>query len=139
MEKYKYNSLREKIAAEKAARQEKYERFSQIWQRAMEEGHKAAMSCTPRAMGVYDPSSGENWIVAEGPCGFAEIRLSKGNTSFARWAKKNAGFQKHYYGGLYYWVSAYNQSMERKYAFAKAACEVLRAADVDCYPTSRMD
>jgi hypothetical protein len=136
---YKYNSLREKIAAEKAERQQKYATFEQTWQRAVTAGHEAALECTPKAMGVYDPVTGDGWLVHEGPCGFAEIRLSKGNTSFARWAKKNAGFKKHYYGGLYYWVSNYNQSMERKYAFAKAACDVLRASGVDCFPTSRMD
>ena len=134
-----YNSLREKIAAEKTERQERYASFATIWERAIEQGHKAAMSCTPEPMRVYAPQSGQQWFESEGPCGFAEVRLSKGNTSFARWAKKNAGFEKHYYGGLYHWVSAYNQSMERKYSFARAACEVLKENGIDCYATSRMD
>tara|TARA_R110000822_G_scaffold8669_1_gene33985 strand:+ start:75 stop:488 length:414 start_codon:yes stop_codon:yes gene_type:complete len=134
-----YNSLREKIAAEKTERQERYASFAILWERAREAGHKAAMSCTPEPMGVYDPGSGERWTVAEGPCGFAEVRLSKGNTSFARWAKGNAGFQKHYNGGLYHWISAYNQSMDRKQAFARAACEVLKEDGIACYATSHMD
>ena len=134
-----YSSLREKIAAEKIERQERYASFAILWERAYAEGHKAAMACTPNPMVVVDPQSGEEWIVSDGACGFAEIRLSKGSTSFARWAKKNAGFEKHYYGGLYHWISAYNQSMERKYAFAKAACEVLKENGIDCFPTSRMD
>ena len=134
-----YNSLREKIAAEKTERQERYASFAILWERARVAGHMAALSCTPQPMGVYDPGSGERWTVAEGPCGFAEVRLSRGNTSFARWAKKNAAFQKHGYGGLSYWVSAYNQSMAKKKAFADAACKVLRDANIDCYATSRMD
>ena len=134
-----YNSLREKIAAEKIERQERYASFAILWERARVAGHMAALSCTPQPMGVYDPGSGERWTVAEGPCGFAEVRLRKGTPSFPPWAKKNAGFEKSYNGGLYHWVCAYNQSMAKKKAFADAACKVLRDANIDCYATSRMD
>ena len=133
----KYNSLREKISAEKQERIERYEKFAELWEDACKQGDECASNHTPQTMIVSSYTT--QWVEPEGVCGFAEIRLPKGNTSFAHWAKKNAGFSKHYYGGLYYWVSGYGQSMERKEAFARKACEVLKEGGIDCYATSRMD
>ena len=79
------------------------------------------------------------WTVSEGPCGFAEVRLHKGNTSFAHWAKKNAGFRKHYYGGLSFWVSDFGQSAVRKEAFARAAATVLKKHGIAAYASSQLD
>ena len=132
-----YNSLREKISAEKKERNERYEKFAGLWNKACKQGDEAANSHTPETMYVRGGST--EHVVPEGVCGFAEIIIPKGNTSFAYWAKKNAGFTKHYYGGLGYWVSGYGQSMERKEAFASQVCEVLKDGGIDCYATSRMD
>jgi len=129
--------LRKKIAAESAERKERYAGFDTLWNEACKQGNEAANNHTPQTMVVSSDTT--QWVVPEGVCGFAEIRLPKGNTSFAHWAKKNADFSKHYYGGLYYWVSGYGQSMEKKETFARKACEVLNAGGIDCYPTSRMD
>ena len=139
--------LREKIAAERKERQERYRKFEVVWAAAVTEGNKAAAEVVPPTMIVsqhadqLDDGSPivNQWTVPEGPCGFAEIRLCKGNTSFAHWAKKNAGFRKHYYGGLSHWVSAFGQSMVRKEAFARAAARVLKANGIDAYSSSRMD
>lgn len=138
MEK-EYNSLREKIRAEKIERTERYKRFQTIWERAIEVGHKTATELCPTPMVVRNAQTNEQWHVSEGACGFASIHLPKGNTSFAHWAKKNAGFSKHYYGGLSLHISSFNQSMERKEAFAHAACEVLKSEGIDCYASSRLD
>ena len=81
----------------------------------------------------------QQWTVNEGPCGFAEVRLPKGNSSFAHWAKKNAGFRKHYYGGVSFWVSDFGQSMDRKYEFARAAASILNEHGIDAYASSRLD
>lgn len=78
-------------------------------------------------------------IVHQGVCGFAEIIVKNGRTGFAKWLKKNQGCRKHYYGGIYYWVSDFGQSMEKKEVFAKAFAKVLKSYDIDCYSTSRMD
>ena len=137
--KPKYNSLREKIRAEKIERAERYAKFKIIWERAVEVGHKAAIEACPMPMVVKNVQTNEQWHVSEGACGFARVHLVKGNTSFAHWAKKNAGFTKHYYGGLSLSVSAYNQSVERKTAFADAVCEVLKSEGIDCYASSRLD
>ena len=135
----KYNSLREKIRTEKTLRLERYARFKIIWERAIKAGHKAAVEACPMPMVVKNVQTNEQWHVSEGACGFARVHLVKGNSSFAHWAKKNAGFSKHYYGGLSLNVSAYNQSVDRKTAFANAACEVLKSENIDCYASSRLD
>ena len=142
-----YGSLREKIAAERKERQERYRKFEVVWATAVTEGNRAAASVVPPTMIVSQHADQldacspivNQWTAPEGPCGFAEIRLSKGNTSFAHWAKKNAGFRKHYHGGLYHWVSAFGQSMVRKEAFARAAANVLKVNGIDAYSSSRMD
>ena len=133
-----YTSLREKIAAEKADREDRYAGFEKLWNEAVEAGHKAATECVPNPMVVT--SGTEEWFVEEGLCGFAEVVLSKGNTSFAYWAKKHAGFAKNYSGkGLYFWVKGYGQSYERKAAFARAAADVLNDAGIEAYASARLD
>lgn len=142
-----YKSLREKISAETQERRKRYQGFEAAWAQAVTEGNKAAQEVVPPVMVVeqhanpLDDNSEvvNSWTVPDGPCGFAEVRISKGNTSFARWAKKNAGFRKHYYGGLSYWVSAFGQSMVRKEAFARKAAEVLQSHGIDAFSSSRMD
>jgi len=142
-----YASLRDRIAAESAERQARYQQYETVWAAAVEAGNRAAQAAIPAPMVVQQHASPiddsspvvQQWTVNEGPCGFAEVRLSKGNTSFAHWAKKNAGFRKHYYGGLSFWVSGFGQSMERKYAFARAAAAVLSENGIDAYASSRLD
>jgi len=135
----KYNSLREKIRTEKTLRLERYARFKIIWERAIKAGHKAAVEACPMPMVVKNVQTNEQWHVSEGACGFARVHLVKGNSSFAHWAKKNAGFTKHYYGGLSLSVISYNQSVDRKTAYANAVCEVLKSENIDCYASSRLD
>ena len=134
---YKYPSLREKMAAEKEEREEKYRFFSQLVTKAHLKAHEAVKQHTPTPMHVTDGEN--NWVIDEGVCGFAEVRLPKGNTSFARWAKKNTAFEKHYGGGLSLWVSDYNQSMERKEVYARTYADVLNRHGIEAYSTSRMD
>lgn len=133
----KFNSLREKIAAEGEERRKRYDWFATIMSDAVKQAHAKALLHKPTPMHVTDGKN--NWTISEGVCGFAEIRIPKGNTSFARWAKKNAGFEKHYNGGLYYWVSDYNQSMERKEVFARTVAQILNENGIEAYATSRMD
>ena len=134
---YKYPSLREKMAAEKKEREERYRFFSRLVTKAHLKAHEAVKQHTPTPMHVTDGEN--NWVIDDGVCGFAEVRLPKGNTSFARWAKKNTAFEKHYGGGLSLWVSDYNQSMERKQVYARTYADVLNRHGIDAYATSRMD
>ena len=130
-----YRSLRHKIAVEQAERKARYASFSNILKQAREAGHSAAMACIPVPMAV----SGYG-VYSEGVCGFAWIKVTKGTSSFARWLKKEKIVDhKSYSGGYDIWVSDYNQSMDRKYAYAKAFAKVLQDAGIDCYAMSRMD
>lgn len=147
-----YGSLREKIAAETAERNARYAIFRDIIREAEEAGHNAATACTPRPMIVGSPStpfgsdidpSKPVHYVADGMCGFAWVKVSPATSSFAKWAVKEAGFRKSYNGGIDRWVSAYNQSVARKEAYARAFAEVLNRyahiTKVKAYSQSRLD
>lgn len=124
--------------------------FSALWERAHEAGHAAATGTTPRTMIVGEAMSlfgpGQNvidtskpvYIEPEGACGFAWVRFS-GKTPFGRWAKSTGRARKAWDVGLEYWVSAYNQSVTRKEAYATAFAKVLREGGVDAYSDSRLD
>lgn len=79
------------------------------------------------------------WYVADGVCGFAWITVRPGNSPFANWLKKNGLARKAYGGGVDIWVSEFNQSMQRKEAYAGAFARVLSEAGITAYMGSRMD
>jgi hypothetical protein len=68
----------------------------------------------------------QSWYVPEGPCGFAWVNVSPGNSPFANWLKKNGIARKSYYGGVDIWVSDFGQSVEQKEACASAMSKVLQ-------------
>ena len=145
-----YATLREKIAAEKTQRLAKYAQFARIVADADDAGMQAAKNCTPRPMTVYTPQFGSNavdtskpvYFVEDGACGFAWVTLTKGGSSFARWAKEHAGFRKGY-NGVQLWVSDFNQSVARKEAYANAYAGVLNQykdlTGTEAYAGSRLD
>ena len=126
------------------------------WQSVYDKAHQAGMiaarNCVPTPMvvnahaDVLDDSSPviESYYVPQGPCGFAEIRF-KGNTGFAKWAKKEGLADKSYDGGYYIWVGAQleefasTQSVEIKSAYASAFAKTLSENGVKAYSTSRLD
>jgi hypothetical protein len=81
----------------------------------------------------------KEWFVADGVCGFAWITVHPANCSFAIWAKKNDGWRAAYGGGMQKWVSQFNQSMQRKEAYAAAYAGVLASHGIKAYSGSRMD
>lgn len=121
--------------------------FAAIHKQAHEAGHAAATGMTPTPMIVgtaiglsdrIDPTK-PTYFVDDGVCGFAWIAF-KGNTAWGRWAKKQGLARSHYPSGLCIWVRDYNQSMQRKEAYANAYARVLQANGItDAYPGSRMD
>jgi hypothetical protein len=79
-------------------------------------------------------------FVEDGVCGFAWVNVKPGNSKFANWLKKNElARSDSYYGGVTVWVSAFNQSMQKKEAYARGFAEVLRNAGINAYSQSRMD
>ena len=82
---------------------------------------------------VYEP-------VMDGVCGFAWVNVKPGNSQFAKWMVKEGKARKDSYeGGVQVWVSQFNQSMEKKYAYAAAFANVLNEAGVNAYAGQRMD
>ena len=135
-----YASLREKIAAESAARRQRYTEFESLYNRAHEAGMAAGNATTPRPMVVSESRSGQSWYVEDGLCGFAWVTVFPGNSSFAHWLKKNKDARKEYGGGVCAkWVSEFNQSVARKEAYAHAFAKVLREAGIKAYSGSRLD
>jgi hypothetical protein len=79
-------------------------------------------------------------FVEDGVCGFAWVNIKPGNSKFANWLKKNKlARSDSYAGGVVVWVSAYNQSMQKKEAYASAFADVLVAEGIKAYSDSRMD
>lgn len=86
------------------------------------------------------------YFVEDGVCGFAWVSVTpqhKGNTRLGkeeRFVLEQNGFRKDVYGKAYtLWISAYNQSMQKKEAYATAFAKVLREHDIRAYAQSRMD
>jgi hypothetical protein len=77
--------------------------------------------------------------VMDGVCGFASVIVRPGNSSFANWLRKQGKGYKSYYGGWEYSVHAFNQSLERKEAYARSFAAVLSEAGIKAYVSSRMD
>ena len=149
MQVSEYGSLREKIAAESAARKAKSAVFEAAFAKASAAGQAAGEAIKPRAMIVTeranplnDASAVKNqWYVSEGACGFAWVNVSPGNSPFANWLKKNKLASKAYHGGVDIWISDFGQSVERKEACARAMAKVLQEelGSNRIYASSRLD
>lgn len=86
------------------------------------------------------------YYVEDGVCGFAWVDVypaNKGNTRLGKAERKALeaiGFKKDVYGKKYYkWVSQFNQSMQKKEAYARAFAKVLRENGLKAYEGSRLD
>ena len=134
-----YNSLKEKIAAEKAERAERYAGFEKLFRDAQAAGYAAGDHMTPLPMLVTTRDGELIERVNEGMCGFASVIVRHANKGFGHWLKKQGIARKSYYGGMEIWIGAHNQSYERKVAHANAMVHVLREGGVDCHVSSRLD
>ena len=80
------------------------------------------------------------YFVEDGVCGFAWINVRPGNSAFAKYLKTNGlGRKDDYYKGVTISVRDYNQSMQRKEAYAEAFAEVLNKSGINALAMSRMD
>lgn len=132
-----YETLREKIAAEKAERVNRYAKYQEIIEEAYKAGIEAGKNARPLPMYVIDQGIPIDRI-DDGACGFAWVAFP-GNTSFGKWAKKQGLARSHYPSGLCVWVSEFGQSVDRKEAFAGAYAKVLKSNGIDAYAGSRLD
>jgi hypothetical protein len=149
IEEKKYGSLREKIAAEKIERTERYAKFAAVYDEANRAGYAAGEAAKPRAMMVVEHSNPMDdnsqakkmWHEPEGACGFAWVKIMPASCSFARGLKKAGHIRGAAYGGgCDIWISAHGQSIERKEAHARAMAKVLsEKLGIKAYANSRMD
>lgn len=121
--------------------------FEALFEKAAAAGAEAGSKAIPPAMIVSEADvfggpkpGGKSWYVAEGPCGFAGVRIRPGNSAFAKWmVREGKAHKDSYAGGVYWGISLYGQSYVRKEAFAFAAAKVLREAGIKAYSESRLD
>lgn len=113
--------------------------WADLYMRARQAGLEAANALTPRPMVVVG-EGGQQWTVNDGVCGFAWVNIKPGNSAFAKWLKDNRYANKDSYnGGVTVWVHDFNQSYERKLAYARAFATTLKEAGIRAYSGSRLD
>ena len=121
--------------------------YQAIYDLAVEAGQKAGDEAIPKPMTVQQHSNMaddnsavvKQWYVPEGACGFGWVSI-KGNTSFAKWLKKQGIVKSVAYGGGYdLWCGLFGQSVDRKYAWAMAVAKVLNDNGIEAIPHSRLD
>jgi hypothetical protein len=121
--------------------------YAELHRLADEAGNLAAEALRPVPMVVGQAkslfsneidTSKPTYFVADGVCGFAWVKF-KGNTPWARWAKKAGLARSSYPSGLQISVHAFNQSMQKKEAYAQAYARVLNDHGIEAYADSRLD
>ena len=84
--------------------------------------------------------SQETYFVADGVCGFAWISVKPANSKFGKFLTENKLARRDSYeGGLRMPIMAFNQSLQKKEAYAYAFANVLNKAGIRAYANSRMD
>ena len=117
--------------------------FQGILDEAVQAGREAGEKFKPTPVGFYRADImgnriGPTDIIEDGVCGFAWVKI-KGNTAFGKWAAKHGKVRDDYPSGKSFWISNYNQSMEKKEAHAQAMAAVLNKHGIEAYAMSRMD
>ncbi|MEE9593745.1 MAG: hypothetical protein V3W28_09215 [Thermoplasmata archaeon] len=123
--------------------------WEQLYLAAHDAGMEAGSAHAPTPMVVVqheDPWDDSSPVaktyasVMDGACGFAWVNVRPGTSSFARWLRKSGeGRTDHYTGGTTVSVPFFNQSYERKMAYARAMADVLGEAGVKAYAGGRLD
>ena len=83
--------------------------------------------------------SKKTYFVEGGVCGFAGVVIKPARGKFVSYLKSIGIGNKHYYGGYYFSVREFGQSLARKEAYAEAYAKVLGEEGMSCYVDSRMD
>ena len=120
---------------------------TEIYQAAQQAGYQAVQAAAIAPMIVQqranplDDSSRlqREYYVSDGVCGFASVIVKPANCKFAKFLKEKGLGRKHYYGGLSMSVQDFNQSLQKKEAFAHAFAKVLNDNGITAYTESRMD
>lgn len=121
--------------------------LSALYTAAHNAGNAAVESATITPMIVQQRANPLNdnsdlvkqYYVDDGVCGFASVIVKPANSAFAKFLTLNCGARKSYYGGVSLSVHAFNQSLQKKEAYAHAFARVLNEAGINAYVESRMD
>ena len=123
--------------------------FETLYNQAREAGLVAGAGSKPTPMVVGSPTTPfgndidqtkPTYFVEDGVCGFAWINVKPGTSAFAKYLVKSGKARSDsYYGGVTIWVGEYNQSMQRKEAYAHAFAKILSDNGIKAYAASRMD
>jgi hypothetical protein len=79
------------------------------------------------------------YFVSDGVCGFASVTVKPANSKFAKFLVANGLGRKAYNGGVSMSVRDFNQSLQRKEAYAYAFASVLNEHGIKAHVESRMD
>ena len=80
------------------------------------------------------------YFVEDGVCGFASVQIKPATSKFAKWLKSFGLARKdEYYGGISMPVFAYNQSYQKKVAYAQAFAKVLGDYGIKAWVNERLD
>ena len=110
--------------------------FNAIHIQADKEGRQAAAEAELQMLTIKDQNGR---VYDPFPiCGFAWVKFA-GNTAWGRWAKKNINARPGYPNGLQIWISDYDQSYDKKVAYARAYANVLKLNGIDAYGDGRLD
>lgn len=114
--------------------------YQEIFDQAHRAGLAAAHAAIPTPMAVVNHDRVVD-VVADGVCGFAWVKIRPGNSRLAKAAKLILGARKSYTGGVDLWISHFNQSYTRKYAYASAFADVVRelTGETSIYADGRLD
>jgi hypothetical protein len=131
--------FKEMIVQKAAEKEQREADFASLWEKACEAGRNAAEAAKPQMITAVDERTGETFEPFP-VCGFAQVTVRPGNCAFANWLKKNSlGKTNSYSGGVYIWISDYNQSYDLKLAYARGMAKVLQEAGIKATAVGRLD
>jgi hypothetical protein len=118
-----------------------------IYHQAHNAGNVAVSTATITPMVVQQKANPLNdssdtvqeWYVDDGVCGFASVNIKPANSKFAKFLVANGLARKSYLGGVSMSVRDFNQSLQKKEAYAYAFAKVLRDNGINAWSESRMD
>lgn len=122
-------------------------KWKALFLKAYDAGCAAGKAHSPTPMVVaqhansWDDSSPveKAYYVPSGVCGFAWVTVRPATSSFGRWLLRSGEARKGYYGGAEINCPFFNQSYERKMAYAAAFADVLNEAGQKAYAGGRLD
>jgi len=118
-----------------------------IYAQANDKGNAAVEMTTVQPMVVQQRENPLNddsrlvreYFVSDGVCGFASVTVKPANSKFAKFLIANGLGRKGYGGGVCMSIRQFNQSLQKKEAYAYAFASVLNENGIKAYVESRMD